>query len=120
MGYLYVTTTIVLTVYGQVTMKWQMDKAGDLPASAGAKLEFLLRLFAHPWVISAWLAAAIAALAWMAALTHFDLNRVYPFMALSFVFVLLLSAMVLGESVTLPKVAGIVLIFAGLAIGSQT
>ena len=43
-------------------------------------------------------------MAWMAALTHFELSRVYPFVALSFVLVLLLSAIVFGESLTWPKV----------------
>lgn len=118
-GYLYVATTISLTVYGQIIVKWQVDKAGEFPGSVSGKLDFLARLLVNPWVISVFVGAAIAAMAWMAALTHFELSRVYPFVALSFVLVLILSAVIFGESLTWPKVAGVLLIVAGLTVGSQ-
>jgi drug/metabolite transporter (DMT)-like permease len=118
-GYVYVATTILLTVYGQIVVKWQVDQAGAFPDSLAGKAEFLLRLVLDPWVISVFVGAAIAALSWMAALTRFELSRVYPFVALSFVFVLILSAVVFGEALTWPKVVGVLLIVAGLTIGSQ-
>jgi drug/metabolite transporter (DMT)-like permease len=119
-GYLYVATTITLTTYGQLIVKWQVDKAGEFPDSLSGKLEFLLRLMVNPWVISVFVGAVIAALAWMAALTHFELSRVYPFVALSFVGVLVMSAIIFDESLTVFKVAGVLLIVAGLTVGSQT
>jgi multidrug transporter EmrE-like cation transporter len=119
-GYLYVATTITLTTYGQLIVKWQVDKAGHFPDSASGKVEFLLRLMVNPWVISVFAGAVIAAMAWMAALTHFELSRVYPFVALSFVGVLVMSALVFDESLTAFKVTGVLLIVAGLTVGSQT
>lgn len=119
-GYAYVATTILLTVYGQLIVKWRVDEAGEFPSSTSGRLEFFARLMINPWVISVFVGAAVAALAWMAALTHFELSRAYPFVALSFVLVLILSAIVFGEALTWPKVVGVVLIVAGLAIGSQT
>jgi drug/metabolite transporter (DMT)-like permease len=116
----YVATTIALTTYGQLIVKWQVDKAGDFPASLSGKLEFLLRLMVNPWVISVLAGAVIAAMAWMAALTHFELSRVYPFVSLSFVAVLVGSALVFDEPLSAFKVAGVVLIVAGLTVGSQT
>lgn len=119
-GYAYVATTILLTVYGQLIVKWRVDEAGAFPGSLSGKLEFLARLMIDPWVISVFAGAAIAALAWMAALTRFELSRAYPFVALSFVLVLLLSALIFGEALTWPKILGVVLIVVGLAVGSQT
>jgi uncharacterized membrane protein len=118
-GYVYVATTIALTTYGQIIIKWQVDKAGAFPETTSGRIEFLLKLLINPWVISVFVGAAIAALSWMAALTRFELSRVYPFVALSFVLVLLLSAVFFGEALTLPKVLGVLLIVAGLTIGSQ-
>ena len=118
-GYLYVATTISLTVYGQIIVKWQVDEAGAFPDTLSGKVDFLLRLLINPWVISVFAGAALAAVAWMAALTQFELSRVYPFVALSFVLVLILSAIVFGEALTWPKVAGVLLIVAGLTVGSQ-
>ena len=37
MHYIYILTTIVLTVYGQLVVKWQVDLAGALPESNWGK-----------------------------------------------------------------------------------
>lgn len=119
MSYVYVFLTIVLTVYGQIAIKWQVAAAGAFPADPEGKLLFLARLLVNPWVISALAAALAAAVSWMAAMTKLELSHAYPFMSLAFILVLVLSALVFHEPVTLPKVAGIVLISAGIIVGSQ-
>jgi multidrug transporter EmrE-like cation transporter len=119
MSYLYVLLTILLTVYGQLVIKWQVLRAGPFPESGTEKLMFLLQLLANPWVISAFIAALVASVSWMAAMTRLPLSHAYPFMSLGFVLILIFSAVLFGEPLTLPKIAGITLVFAGLAIGSQ-
>jgi multidrug transporter EmrE-like cation transporter len=119
MSWVYVATTILLTVYGQLVVKWQVDRAGALPASLGDKVEFLARLVVNPWMISVFLAAFVAALAWMAAMTRLELSRAYPFVSLSFVLVLVFSAALFDETLTVSKVLGIVLILAGIVVGSR-
>jgi uncharacterized membrane protein len=120
MAWLYVAGTITFTVYGQIVAKWRVDQAGGhLPEALGDKIHFLIKLAVSPWMISVFIGAFLAALCWFAALTKFELNRIYPFMALSFVFVLILTAVFFSESITWPKVVGILLIVAGLAVGSQ-
>jgi multidrug transporter EmrE-like cation transporter len=120
LGYLYVATTIAGTVYAQLVAKWRVNLAGTLPNSTGAKISFVVHLFLTPWMITVLVAGGIAAGAWIAALTQFDISRAYPFVALSFIFVLIGSAIFFAEPLTVPKVAGIVLIVVGLAVGSQT
>ena len=119
MSYVYVFLTIFLTVYGQIAIKWQVTAAGAFPADPEGKLLFLARLLLNPWVISALAAALLAAVSWMAAMTKLDLSHAYPFMSLAFVLVLILSALVFHEPVTLPKIAGLALISAGIIVGSQ-
>jgi multidrug transporter EmrE-like cation transporter len=119
-SWFYVAATIVLTVYGQLIVKWQVGRAGELPPGLGAKLEFLLRLATTPWVISVFIAAAVAALCWMAAMTRLELSRAYPFVGLSFLLVLLLSAAFFDERLTVAKVSGVLLIILGIAVGSRT
>lgn len=120
MSYLYVALTVILTVYGQVVIKWQAAHAGPLPAGTLDKLLFLLRLtFCNPWVLSGLFAAFLASLCWLAAMTRLPLSHAYPFMSLAFVFVLLLSTLLFAEPLTWPKVLGLTLIVAGVVIGSQ-
>lgn len=118
MSYGYVAATVLLTVYGQVVVKWQVARAlpGYDPSERGA---FLLGLLANAWVWSALAAAFGAALCWMLAMTKLDLSHAYPFVSLSFVLVLFLSALLFGEPLTWAKVAGIALVIAGVALGSQ-
>ncbi|HQT27636.1 MAG TPA: EamA family transporter [Burkholderiales bacterium] len=119
MSYFYVFLTIILTVYGQIAIKWQVLKAGALPEDPASKFQFLFHLVLNPWVLSAFLAAFLASVTWMAAMTKLQLSHAYPFMSLAFVLVILLSNVFFGEQVTTLKVAGIVLVVLGLAIGSQ-
>jgi multidrug transporter EmrE-like cation transporter len=119
MGYVYVVATVLLTVYGQLAFKWQIDEAGSFPTGTAARLEYLAGLAVNPWMISVFVSVLAAAVTWGAALTRFELSFAYPFMSLSFVLVLLLSALFFSEAVTAAKVVGVALVVAGLVIGSQ-
>lgn len=119
MNHLYIALTILFTVYGQLVIKWQVAGAGALPAGLADKIWFLLRLFLNPWIFSAFAAAFLASLAWMAAMTKFPLSYAYPFMSLSFVLVLMLSAAFFHEPLTWTKAVGMALLVSGLVIGSQ-
>ena len=119
MGYVYVLGTVLLTVYGQLIIKWQVNLAGAMPEEAGAKVLFLGRLLVNPWIVTGLVAAFAAAVCWMAAMTKLPLSHAYPFMSLAFVLVMVGSAVFFGEPVTLLKVAGIALIIAGIVVGSQ-
>jgi drug/metabolite transporter (DMT)-like permease len=96
-----------------------MAKAGVLPLTFHKKLLFLLMMFFNPWILSGFIAAFLAALCWMAAMTKFDLSYAYPFMSLSFIFVLILSNVFFQEPITLAKVVGILFVVLGIVIGAQ-
>jgi drug/metabolite transporter (DMT)-like permease len=119
MSYVYLGSSILLMVYCQLVIKWQVTGAGAFPEAPADKVWFLARLLANPWVVSALAAAFLAALAWMAALTRLELSHAYPIMSLSFVLVVLASAWLLHEPLTAYKVAGVALVCAGVAIGTQ-
>ncbi len=119
MSYFYVVCTILLTVYGQLIIKWQVLQAGAFPENGADKAWFLFRLLINPWVISAFLAALLASVTWMAAMTKLQLSHAYPFMSLAFVLVVLLSGWFFHEPITTPKVVGVALVILGLVIGSQ-
>ena len=118
-GYGYIFMTIALTVYGQIVVKWQVSKVGAMPPGLDGKLGFMLGMLLNPWVLSGFFAAFLASFCWMAALTKFPLNVAYPFTSLSFVAVLLASALLFYEPVTLSKWVGLVLLILGVVISSQ-
>ena len=118
-NYLYIFGCIVFTVYGQLILKWRLGHMGMLPVALGDKIQFLFRAFMDPFVISGFIAAFVASLFWMAAMTKFQISIAYPFMSFAFVAVLLLSAMLFREPVTANKVLGMALICAGIFVTSH-
>ena len=118
-GFAYIVGTVLLTVYGQIVLKWRVAKVGALPAVFSHKIFFLLSVMWDPWVLSGLVAGFFAFLCWMAALTEFELSYAYPFMSLSFLLVLVLSAILFQEPLTVSKVLGVGLIVAGIIIGSR-
>lgn len=117
--YLYIVATIGFTVYGQLILKWRITKFGLLPTDFFEKLKFLISLLFDPAIFSGFAAAFLASLAWMAAMTKFDLSHAYPFMSLNFVVVLLLSGWLLNEPVTFQRVLGVALIVVGTMVAAR-
>jgi len=119
LDYIYIAATVGLTVYGQIILKWRIRDVGPMPEGVGAKALFLVALVFDPFIFSGLLAAFVASLTWMAALTRFDLTHAYPIMSLSFVLVLLLGAWLLQEPVSLQRFIGVGLIVAGTVVASR-
>lgn len=119
MSYFYIFMTIMLTVYGQIAIKWQVVKAGALPEAWPEKTHYLFQLLLNPWVISAFAAALLASVFWMAAIAKLQLSHAYPFMSSAFVLILVASGLIFHEPITPLKIVGITLILVGILVGSQ-
>jgi uncharacterized membrane protein len=118
-NYIYIFATIAFTVYGQLILKWRIVKYGALPAEPLDKIRFLITVLFDPFILSGLAAGFFAALAWMAAMTKFNLSHAYPFMSLNFVIVLFLSGWMLSEPITLQKVLGVGLIVLGTVVSAR-
>ena len=120
MGFIYIMGTIIFTVYGQLILKWRLNHFGNLPINLIEKLIFLLKAVFDPFIFSGLLAAFVASLFWMLAMTKFQLSYAYPFMSLSFVLVFLLSVGLFHEVITWQKVLGLIFVVIGIVISSQS
>jgi multidrug transporter EmrE-like cation transporter len=119
MAYLLILLTITLGVYGQLILKWRVGLLEAFPADSGARFHYLINFAFDPWMISAGIGAAVAAVCWVGALSRLDLSVAYPFVSASFVLVLAGSAVFFGDRITILKATGAALIVAGLIVGSQ-
>jgi len=116
---LFIFITIALTVYGQLSLKWHMDRAGQMPVEMIPAAIFIVKQLLSPLVISSFGSAFLASLTWMAALTKMPLSTAYPFMSLAFPLVAILSVPLFHEQMTLMKAGGTALILAGLFLLSR-
>lgn len=113
--YLYILGTVAFTVYGQIMLKWRIGIYGQLPTSASDKIIFLLKALLDPYIFSGLVAAFIASLFWMAAMTKFDVSFAYPLITAGLTLTTVCMAIViLSEPVSINKVLGVVLIICGV------
>jgi len=119
MSYFYIALTILLTAYGQLVLKWQVGLHNHLMASPIQPLN-VVQLLLKPWVISAFVAAFGASLCWMAALSRLPLSKAYPYMAINFFIIALFSAVLFREQLDAYKIAGTLIIMAGVVVLSRS
>lgn len=115
-GHLGIALTIILGVYSQVVIKWQMNVAGDLPVDIFGKLKFLLLMLLNPWIITSMVATFGAGLSWMLVMSKFDLSYAYPFISVMFVLMMIASVIFFNEPITAGKTLGMLLIVCGIFI----
>jgi drug/metabolite transporter (DMT)-like permease len=106
----------MFTVYGQIVIKWRLMDKGNMPLDGVQKLLFFCKILLDPFVLSGLGAAFIASLFWMAAMTKLEISIAYPFTSLAFILVLLISALIFHEPMTIGKVLGLILICSGIYV----
>ena len=117
-GYLYIFGTISFTVFGQILLKWRLSMLHfTLPDTMlSDKLLTLIKLVFDPFIFVGFISAFIASLFWMAAMTKFEITYAYPFMSLSPAIVFLVGVFLLGETFTIGKVLGLIIIAIGIVV----
>lgn len=116
MGYFFVAMTILLTVYGQFAIKWQVLRAGPLPDDFAARAHFVFNLLLNPWILSGLAAAFGASLCWMLAMTKLPLSEAYPYTAASFILIVVGGAWLFSEPLSISRILGITLIGIGVIV----
>jgi len=107
--------TIALTVCGQILIKWRVNKLGD-PAQ---KQSILRKAILDPGILVGILAGFLAAMSWLIAMTRFPLSFAYPFTALNFVIVVLVSRFLFKERINSLRALGVGLIVLGTIFVSK-
>jgi multidrug transporter EmrE-like cation transporter len=119
MAYLFVALTILLTVYGQLVLKWQVGLYPHL-ISQPFTVQNIVTLLLKPWVLSAFAAAFAASLCWMAAISKLPLSRAYPYMAANFFLIALMAAWLFHEHLDGYKIGGTAIIMLGVVVLSRS
>lgn len=117
--HIYIAAMIVFTTYSQLIIRWKVGAAGVLPEDVGGKLTFIMHLLLSPWVLSAIAATFVAGVAWMLALSKFELSYAYPYTGLIYILVMGAAAVLFGDAITPGRVIGTLVTVAGLVIISR-
>jgi len=107
-GYSLAAASIALAALGQVLMKAGVGSSGDTGLA-----ETLMDAGTHPLVLIGLAAYILSSGLWLLVLSRMDLASVYPLGAASYVLVVF-SSRLLGETVTVYRWLGVVLIVIGI------
>jgi uncharacterized membrane protein len=103
---------ILLAVLGQVFMKLGTRDVGGITVKKLASKEIFSILF-NKYIFPGLLFYAIGWFLWLVVLSQAELSYAYPFFALSYAIIAIISWLFLGETMSLLKAAGILLIMIG-------
>ena len=116
LDHLYIVSTVAFTVYSQLIMRWQVSLAGGLPTDTSGKVMFVGALLLKPWVITGMAASFFAGVSWMLAMTKFEVSYAFPFVSVTYVLILISSAVLFNETMNSPKIVGTLIIMVGLVV----
>jgi multidrug transporter EmrE-like cation transporter len=105
--------SISLSAVAQLLMKIGMT---GLRSSGLIGSTLLIATATNPYITGGFAAYGLGAVFWLKVLSRADLSLAYPLVSLGFLLVAVLSWLLLGEHLSLGRVAGIALIVLGVAL----
>ena len=116
LGHALILGCVCCAALAQLIIKWQVNRAGVPPEQLLGKFLFVIRLLLSPWPWFGIAVAGFGGMCWVTSMSRFQLSYSYPFMSLAFVVVLLMSVLMLGETLTWAKLGGTGLVVLGLVV----
>ena len=120
MIYILIFIAVISMTAAQLLAKKGILSLGQLPSTISEIIPFFLKVYSNVYVISAVLITIVASLAWLLALSRAQLSFAYPFMALSYVLVVLFSLLFFREDVSILRWSGILVICLGVFLVSRS
>jgi len=119
--FLLVLASVSMSAIAQITLKMGMS---------GERIQVALGGSIKPWDLVLIIATAplvwlgltmyfIGALVWLLVLARLEVTLAYPFVGLGFILTMLLGFFLLGETVSLPRIMGTLLVVLGVVLISR-
>jgi len=112
--FLLLLVAVCFSVTGELLLKSGMNKVGVLSLQPHQIASSLWRAFTNPLVLAGFALVFIASIFWLAVLSRAPLSWAYPLLSVSYVLGVMFSWAVLGETVSLSRLAGVIIIVIGV------
>lgn len=119
--FLGIAFSVGCTSLGQILLKLgMMQPAVQAAMSGGGAMPVTQAVIAQPRVLAGLMLYGAATITWMLVLSRVELSLAYPFVGVSFVLVLLLSWLWLGEVPGLPQILGSLMVITGVLLVARS
>ncbi|MCC6456222.1 MAG: EamA family transporter [Caldilineaceae bacterium] len=113
-----IAISITAGVAGQTSIKLGLSGSSGSAPIAGP-FSVITLILTSPLVLLGLTLYGLGSLTWIAVLSRLNLSYAYPFLALNFVLIALISWLVLGEAIPMTRWLGIGCICAGILFVAQ-
>lgn len=113
---LIIISSIACSALAQIMLKLGMGRV----TIDSVTLPSLISLFLNPFIVAGMALYVTAMLIWLYVLKYVEVSYAYPFTALGFVLVMVISTFFLNEAMTPLRIAGVALIIGGIFLISKS
>ena len=113
--------SVTISAFAQITLKLGVSLPVVQKAMASSvAMDIASALVFNPRIIAGFALYGLGAITWLFVLARVDVSQAYPFMGLGVIMSFLAGHFLLGEPVSLLRIAGMALVVSGVAIVAQS
>lgn len=103
---------IILSSASQILFKFAQDGS----KIEGSIIEQIYHIAKNPILVLGLLLYTISAFLWLRIVNENEVSRVYPFLSLGYIVVLIAGFLFLGEAISITKIIGITIVVVGIFV----
>ncbi len=113
--------SVAMSALAQITLKYGMSSSRVANVLIqDDRAATLLTIATQPQIIGGLALYGAGAVLWLFVLAKIDVSVAYPFVGLGFILTMLLGVILLGEQVTMLRVVGTLMVFAGVILVARS
>lgn len=119
MKYIYLITSLLLSLAGQYNLKYGLNRLGGFSLDFSTAANFFKGIFQtifSPFILLGIFLYACSVIFWLLLLARMELSQAYPLLSINYLLIIFIGWLFLGESFTLNKFVGALLICLGIFI----
>lgn len=111
---------VALNVTGQLSLKHGMSKLGNFAVSLNTLPPVFFQAAFNPYVLLGLLCYGLGFMVWLVVLAKAEVSYAYPLISLGYIFTAILARLLIGESLSLYRVSGILVICCGVFLVARS
>ena len=112
---IHIFIPISLAIIGEIVLKHTLNGIEIVMNAAG-----IFQLMLNPWVIISLTTIILAGILWVTGMSYFSISFMYPFMPLSYVGIVTVSVLFLGETISLRRMIALGFVMIGMLFISRS
>lgn len=114
-----IALSVFAGVLGQILIKLGVGDNGLISETSSGLLSVFVAILTTPLVMGGLVLYGVGAISWILVLSRMNLSHAYPFLALNFVLIAVLSRLLLNEPIPMIRWVGMGIICVGIVLVSQ-